>query len=153
MITTDDDAIAEKCRLIRHHGMKQRYYHEMLGYNYRISDIHAAIGVAQMSQLDEFTAKRQYNAAYLNAHITSVITPTVAEGCEHVWHQYTIRVNQDRDHAIQRLNEAGIGTGIFYPVPAHQQPYLLQIVGEWSLPVTERMANEVILPVHSCQPR
>lgn len=153
IITTNDDALAEKCRLMRQHGMKRRYYHEMLGYNYRLSDLHAAIGVAQLDRLADFTARRRFNAAYLNSKIESeaVITPTVKDGYGHVWHQYTVRVNdgRDRDAAVQQLNENGIGTGIFYPVPAHQQGYVREMLGEISLPVTEQLAREVIsLPVH-----
>ncbi len=152
MITTDDDALAERCRLLRNHGMPRRYRHELLGYNYRLSDLHAAIGLAQIGRLDEFTARRRANAAYLNAHLESVRTPTVRPGCGHVWHQYTVRVRPglDRDAAVQQLNQAGIGTGIFYPVPAHRQPYLAGLgLGEVTLPVAERLAQEVIsLPVH-----
>jgi len=151
MITTNDDAIAEQCRMMRNHGMKRRYYHDMLGYNFRMTDLHAAIGLAQMERLAEFTAKRRANAAYFNAHITSVVTPKVREGYGHVWHQYTIRVDhgRDRNAAVKQLNTAGIGTGIFYPVPAHQQGYVREIVGEVSLPVAEQLAQEVIsLPVH-----
>jgi len=151
MITTDDDEIAEKCRLIRSHGMKVRYYHDMLGYNYRMSDLHAAIGLAQMQRLDEFMTIRQNNAKYLNEHINSVITPKVKPGYEHVWHQYTIKVDggRDRDAAVKQLNEAGIGTGIFYPVPVHEQGYMRDIVGDYHLPVSERLAKEVIsLPIH-----
>jgi len=151
MITTDDDEIAEKCRLIRSHGMKVRYYHDMLGYNYRMSDLHAAIGLAQMQRLEAFMAIRQNNAKYLNEHIHSVVTPEVKPGYEHVWHQYTVRVDggRDRDAAVKQLNEAGIGTGIFYPVPVHQQGYRREIVGNYHLPVAERLAKEVIsLPIH-----
>jgi dTDP-4-amino-4,6-dideoxygalactose transaminase len=151
MITTNSDEIAEKCRLIRSHGMKVRYYHDMLGYNYRMSDLHAAIGLAQIRRIDEFLQKRRENAKYLTANIESVITPKVKPGYEHVWHQYTIRVdgNRDRDAAVKKLNDAGIGTGIFYPVPAHQQGYMRDIVGDISLPVSEKMAKQVIsLPVH-----
>ena len=151
MITTNSDEIAEKCRLIRSHGMKVRYYHDMLGYNYRMSDLHAAIGLAQIRQIDEFLQKRRENAKYLTANIESVITPKVKPGYEHVWHQYTIRVdgNRDRDAAVKKLNDAGIGTGIFYPVPAHQQGYMRDIVGDISLPVSEKMARQVIsIPVH-----
>jgi dTDP-4-amino-4,6-dideoxygalactose transaminase len=75
----------------------------------------------------------------------------VKDGCGHVWHQYTIRVNRgrDRDAAVKQLNDAGVGTGIFYPVPAHQQGYMRELVGEVSLPVAEQLAREVIsLPVH-----
>ena len=151
MITTDDDAIAEQCRLIRSHGMRVRYYHDMLGYNFRMSDLHAAIGLAQIGRLAEFTAARQANAAYLNEHITSAITPSVKAGYEHVWHQYTIRLDggRDRDAAVRQLNGAGVGTGIFYPVPVHQQGYMRELIGEVDLPVSERLAQEVIsLPVH-----
>jgi perosamine synthetase len=151
MITTDDDAFAQKCRMIRSHGMQRRYYHDMLGYNFRTSDLHAAIGLAQIEQLEKFTAKRRANANYLNQHITSVATPKVREGYSHVWHQYTVRVDQgrDRDSAIKQLNTAGVGTGVFYPVPAHQQGYICEMFGPVSLPVAEQMAREVIsLPVH-----
>jgi dTDP-4-amino-4,6-dideoxygalactose transaminase len=153
IITTNDDALAEKCRLMRQHGMKRRYYHEMLGYNYRLSDLHAAIGVAQLDRLADFTARRRFNADYLNSRIESeaVITPKVKDGYGHVWHQYTVRVNsgRDRDAAVSQLNESGVGTGIFYPVPAHQQGYVREMLGEISLPVTEQLAREVIsLPVH-----
>jgi perosamine synthetase len=151
MITTQDDVLAEQCRLIRNHGMKRRYYHDMLGYNFRMSDLHAAIGLAQMDRLEDFTAKRQANAAYLNANLKTVQTPKVKEGYGHVWHQYTVRVNggRDRDAAVKQLNEAGVGTGVFYPVPAHQQGYIQETVGRVTLPVAERLAQEVIsLPVH-----
>jgi perosamine synthetase len=151
MITADDEAVAERCRLLRSHGSRKRYYYDFLGYNLRMSDLHAAIGLAQIARLDELTARRQANAAYLNAHIASVVTPTVRDGCEHVWHQYTVRVDggRDRDAAVAHLNEAGVGTGVFYPVPLHQQGYIREIVGDVSLPVTERLAQEVIsLPVH-----
>ncbi len=151
MITTGDDAVAEACRMIRNHGMKRRYYHDMLGFNYRMTDLCAAIGLVQLGRFDEFTMKRRMNAAYLSANIKSVITPKVKEDYCHVWHQYTIRVNggRDRDVAVKQLNEAGIGTGVFYPVPAHQQSYMREIVGDVSLPIAEQMAKEVIsLPVH-----
>jgi perosamine synthetase len=113
--------------------------------------LHAAIGVAQVAQWEAFTAKRRANAAYLSEHITSVVTPKVREGYEHVWHQYTVRVDggRDRGAAVQGLREAGVGTGIFYPIPAHQHRYVQDIVGEVSLPVAEQLAQEVIsLPVH-----
>jgi perosamine synthetase len=151
MITTNSDEIAEKCELIRSHGMKVRYYHKMLGYNYRMSDLHAAIGLAQMGRNDEFMIKRRENASFLSENIESVITPKVKLGYEHVWHQYTIRVDgdRDRDAAIKQLNDAGIGTGIFYPVPVHQQEYMREIIGDIELPVSEKMAKQVIsLPVH-----
>jgi dTDP-4-amino-4,6-dideoxygalactose transaminase len=151
MITTNDDTLAEKCRLLRNHGMKRRYYHEMLGFNFRMTDLCAAIGLTQLDRLGGFTAKRHANAHYLNSKIESVITPKVKDGYGHVWHQYTIRVdgNRDRDAAVKQLNDAGIGTGVFYPVPAHRQEYMREIVGDVALPVAEKLAQQVIsLPVH-----
>jgi dTDP-4-amino-4,6-dideoxygalactose transaminase len=151
MITTNDDAVAEKCRLIRNHGMKRRYYHDMLGFNFRMTDLHAAIGLAQLDRLAGFTEKRRAHAAFLSARIESVVTPKVKAGYGHVWHQYTVRVDggRDRDAAVKQLNDAGVGTGIFYPVPAHQQDYMREIVGDVRMPVAEQLAGEVIsLPVH-----
>ena len=152
MITTSNETISSSCRMIRNHGMQRRYYHDMLGYNFRTSDLHAAIGLAQMERLQEFTEARKTNAAFLSTHLTSVATPQVRPGYEHVWHQYTIRVDggRDRDAAVKLLNDAGIGTGIFYPVPAYQQAHLAAAgYGDLHLPVTERVVREVIsLPVH-----
>ncbi len=152
MITTDDEALARRCRLLRSHGMERRDYHELLGYNFRMSDLHAAIGLAQIDRLDEFTAKRRANADYLNRHIKSVVTPAVRPGYGHVWHQYTVRIDRgrDRDAAAKQLNDAGIGTGIFYAVPANRQRHLVEMgLGDVSLPIAERLATEVIsLPVH-----
>ncbi len=151
MITTSDDDLAQKCRMLRNHGMQRRYYHDLLGFNFRMTDLCAAIGLAQLDRLEDFTQKRRANAAYLNSRIESVITPKVKDGYDHVWHQYTIRVDggRDRDAAVKQLTEAGIGTGIFYPVPAHQQGYMREIVGDVHLPAAEQLAKEVIsLPVH-----
>lgn len=150
MITTDNEVLAERCRMLRNHGMRRRYYHDILGYNLRMSDLHAAIGVVQIDRLAEFTAKRRSNAQYFNSHITSVATPTVRPGFGHVWHQYTIRITTGRDDAAKKLNDAGIGTGIFYPVPAHQQPHLADMdLGYRHLPIAEEAARQVLsLPVH-----
>jgi perosamine synthetase len=151
MITTDDDEIAEQCRLLRNHGMRRRYYYDMLAYNYRMTDVHAAIGLAQIDRLPQFTSRRKANAEYFNANIKSVITPKSLDDYGHVWHQYTIRVNssRDRDLAVKQLNEAGVGTGIFYPVPAHRHDYMRDIVGDVHMLVAERLSQEVIsIPVH-----
>lgn len=153
MITTDDDAFARACRMLRAHGMERRYYHDALGYNYRMSDLHAAIGLAQLHRLDEFTAARRANAAFLSAHIRNPRVITPAAPCDgHVWHQYTVRATGglERDRAVQALNEAGVGTGVFYPIPAHQQRHLRDLgYGDAHMPVAEAMAREVFsLPVH-----
>lgn len=138
--------------MIRNHGMQRRYYHDMLGYNFRMSDLHAAIGLVQTDRLKDFNDARKSNATFLNTHLKGVITPQVRPGYDHVWHQYTIRVDggRDRDAAVAKLNEGGIGTGIFYPVPAYKQSHLATAgYGDLYLPVTERLVKEVIsLPVH-----
>ncbi|MBN1183788.1 MAG: DegT/DnrJ/EryC1/StrS family aminotransferase [Bacteroidales bacterium] len=151
IITTNNQEIAEKCRMLRNHGMQIRYHHDFLGYNFRMTDINAAIGLSQIERLAFFTKKRQQNAAYLSSHLSTVIRPTVQDSCIHVWHQYTIRIKdgRDRDLAVRELNEAGIGTGVFYPIPLHQQKHIKDSVGKISCPVAEKLAKEVIsLPVH-----
>ena len=153
MVTTDDDQIARRVRLLRQHGMARRYEHQMLGYNFRLSDLHAAIGLAQMDRLADFTARRRANAAHLSRHLESVIVPCISPDCGHVWHQYTVRVPQDapftRDEAVQKLAEMGVGSGIFYPIPVHQQGYMRQKYGPKHLPVAEKLAGQVLsLPVH-----
>lgn len=155
MITTNDAEIAQRCRMLRNHGMQRRYYHDILGYNVRMTDVHAAIGLVQLGRLAEFTGKRQANAHYFNTHITRFPTPKVREGYTHVWHQYTIRVpsmpgGPTRDEVVQRLNEAGIGTGVFYPLPVNRQAPLRALgLDTIQLPVAERLAQEVVsLPVH-----
>ena len=151
MITTDDDDLAESARVIRQHGMRRRYYHDELGYNFRMTDIHAAIGHEQLKKLPAFNLRRQENAAYLSEHITGVITPGVPDGYDHVFHQYTIRVGDGkRDKMIEYLRENDIGSGVYYPVPIHQQTYYMNDLGyDQTLVEAEQAALEVIsLPVH-----
>lgn len=152
MITTSDENVAKRCRMIRNHGMQRRYYHDMLGYNFRMSDLHAAIGLVQIDRIMDFNDARKSNASFLNSQLKSVITPKVMPGYDHVWHQYTVRVDggRDRDAAVAKLNEAGIGTGIFYPIPAYKQAHLAASgYGDLYLPVTERLVKEVVsLPIH-----
>ncbi|MDY0019407.1 MAG: DegT/DnrJ/EryC1/StrS family aminotransferase [Anaerolineae bacterium] len=151
MITTDDPQIADRCRVIRQHGMRRRYYHDELGFNFRMTDVHAAIGLAQLQKLERFNTARIANARYLSANLRGVISPTVPEGYRHVFHQYTIRVeNGKRDAMLEYLQKNGIGTGIYYPVPIHQQTFYMQELGyDLTLPEAERAAAEVLsLPVH-----
>jgi dTDP-4-amino-4,6-dideoxygalactose transaminase len=149
--TTDDDAVADRLRLIRNHGMRQRYYHESLGTNFKPTDLAAAIGLAQLARLDERTAQRRRNAERLSAGLDGYLVPTVPEGREHVWHQYTVRFPGERDAVATALAERGIGTMIYYPVPVHRQAYLQALVPgseDVPLPVTDRLAAEVLsIPV------
>ena len=151
MITTNDVKIADECRIIRQHGMKRRYYHDELGFNFRMTDVHAAIGLAQLGKLEQFNQARQRNAQYFNAHLKGVILPTIPAGYEHVFHQYTIRVlNGKRDALEKHLNEKGIGTGVYYPVPIHKQTYYVQKLNyNQTVPEAEKAAAEVLsLPIH-----
>lgn len=157
MITTNDPAIADKARMLRAHGMRKRYYHEILGYNFRMTDLHAAIGRVQLRRLAGWNALRQDNAAYLTRRLlelgAAVGLPVVRENCSHVFHQYTIRIPADspgkRDRVSALLSEKGVGNGIYYPVPIHQQQVYLDRGYRVSLPVTEQAAREVIsLPVY-----
>lgn len=149
MITTDDDEIAERARLIRHHGQSQLYYHEAPGYNFRMTELQAALGLVQLGKLPEWTRKRIENAAYLTQRLNNVITPRVKQGYVHVYHQYTIRVRGDRDGAVRKLENGGVGARVYYPLPVHQQPVYRQLGFTDSLPVSERMSREVLsIPVH-----
>lgn len=151
MITTDDPALDEKCRVIRQHGMRRRYYHDELGFNFRMTDLHAAIGVAQMQKLEQFNAARIGNADFLSENLRDVTVPTVPDGFRHVFHQYTIRVPDGRRDALREyLNAQGVGTGVYYPVPIHQQTHYVSELGyRQTLPQTEKAAMEVLsLPVH-----
>ena len=151
MITTDDDMIAEKCKVLRNHGMRRRYYHDELGYNFRMTDVHAAIGNAQLGKLDNHNARRAQNAAFYDAHLKGVITPFVPEGYKPVYHQYTIRVpGGKRDALREYLKENEIGTEVYYPVPIHKQGFYMEMFGSHQVfPVTEAAALDVLsIPVH-----
>lgn len=155
MISTGDAEVARTLRLLRNQGMEQRYANEIVGANMRMTDVAAAIGRVQLSKLGGWTEQRIANAAYLTEHISApnVQTPTVAEGARHIFHQYTVRISGDRDAAMAKLTEAGVGNAVYYPTPIHRlKPYWEpdQKAGRnWHLPETERAAAEVVsLPVH-----
>ncbi len=149
--TTDDDALADRIRLYRNHGMHVRYYHDSLGTNFKPTDLAAALGLAQLPRLDERTARRRRNAARLTAGLAGYLTPTVPAGREHVWHQYTMRFPGERQRVIDGLTQRGVGTLIYYPVPTHRQAYLQSFMpgaADQPLPVTDRLSDEVLsIPV------
>jgi perosamine synthetase len=128
MITTNDKDIAQKAKMIRSHGQRQRYFHEILGYNYRVTDIAAAIGLCQLGKLEEFN-KRIRNAEFLRGRLSGIrglVTPHVRPNVKHVFHQYTVRITQDfaisRDELKKKLLDKGTATEIYYPLPIHKQP-------------------------------
>src|SRR3972149_5692213 len=149
MITTNDPAVAEKARRIRDHGQVERYESELLGYNFRMTELAAALGLAQLGKLESFIERRRANAQYLSEHLQGVRTPAERLGCRQVYHQYTVRVAAGRDELAARLREDGIETGVFYSVPIHRQPLYRGLGYSDSLPVAERLSRAGLsLPVH-----
>lgn len=150
IVTTDDDAVAERARLLRAHGASERYRHTTLGFNFRMTDIHAAIGVAQMAKIDGWTEARRRNAALLTELLgDAVVTPVARSWARHVYHQYTVRIPDGRGELPSRLAERGVGSGVHYPIPIHQQPLYLELGFVDSLPNAELAARDVLsLPVH-----
>lgn len=147
MITVADETVERNCRLYRNQGMLQQYHNEVVGLNNRMTNVHAAIGRVQLTKVDAWTAQRQANAAFLSENLQGVTTPPVADGAVHVYHQYTIRVADDRDGFAAALKEQfQVGSGMFYPVPNHR---LAPFQSPVELPETERAAKECLsLPVH-----
>jgi perosamine synthetase len=157
IITTDSDEMTESCRLLRNHGQSSKYFHTVLGYNYRMTDIQAAIGIVQLKKLNGFNEKRIQNAEYLNEHIKAngIITPHKENNVRHVYHQYVVTIDResiDRENFIKHLTANGIGCAVHYPIPIFKQP-LYQELGytdeNVKCPVAEELAETVMsLPVH-----
>jgi len=151
MVSCATPELARQVRLLRNQGMERQYANEVAGFNNRMTDIHAAIGRVQLGKLPAWTDTRQQNAAFFDAHLEGVVTPVVAEGATHVYHQYTIRIEgataAERDRFATALREEHlVGCGVYYPTPVHR---LETFRTEVDLPVTERLAAEVLsLPVH-----
>jgi perosamine synthetase len=150
MVLFKDPEISEKCRLLVSHGMKERYHHEIIGYNYRMTNIAAAIGIEQLKKLLGYNKARQRNAARLNKYIANPLiqTPMISPGCEHVFHQYTIKA-QDRPRLAEYLQSKEIGYGIFYPLTIPEQKCYAGMGFETSFPCADTVKEEAIsLPVH-----
>jgi dTDP-4-amino-4,6-dideoxygalactose transaminase len=153
IITTDNKELADIARMLRAHGETERYKHSILGYNFRMTDIAAAIGLAQLEKIDDFNQKRINNANYLTKEIkdiAGIASPKVISEVKHVYHQYTIKVEKgNRDEWVKFLNENGIGTGIHYPIPIYKQELYIELGYDDELEKTEEAAESVIsLPVH-----
>lgn len=150
MIVAESDAIARAARLLRNQGMERQYENEVVGFNARMTDIHAAIGRVQLTKVDAWTRQRQENARFLDSNLRGVLVPPVRDGATHVYHQYTVRVPDDRDGFVSALREEhGVGSGVYYPIPNHRLPSLAGYASALELPETERAAQEVVsLPVH-----
>ncbi|WP_292518475.1 DegT/DnrJ/EryC1/StrS aminotransferase family protein [Methanoculleus sp.] len=155
MVTTDDDALAERVRLLINHGQSQKYLHSAVGYNYRMTNIAAAIGLVQLGRVEGFNERRIKNARYLDRHLagTGLATPYTAPGVRHVYHQYVVKVPADyplgRDGFMNALADAGVGTAVHYPIPINRQPVYENEGATATCPVSDDLAASVLsLPVH-----
>jgi dTDP-4-amino-4,6-dideoxygalactose transaminase len=149
MVSVANGEVERLLRLYRNQGMERQYENEVVGFNNRMTDINAAIGRVQLTKVDGWTRQRQENAAFLSANLHGVTPPPVADGAVHVYHQYTVRVHDDRDGFAKALREEyNIGSGMFYPIPNHElAPFADAPHAE--LPETARAAAECLsLPVH-----
>ncbi len=157
MTCTNNPEYAEKLRFLRSHGQTGKYYHTLMGLNYRMTDVEAAIGREQLKRLDQMLSVRRRNASILNAGLSGVdgINPQrITPDCEHAWHQYCVlvdpdRIGCDRDTLAGRLRTKGVATGVHYPRGLHQQPIFEQLYGKQALPNCEMLADRILaLPVH-----
>jgi len=155
MVTTNDDETAEKLSFMRSHGEKEKYNSLMLGHNYHMPEIQAAIGCVQLKKLPKFVAQRSKNARRLTERLAkarSLQLPKEPKGCTSSWYLYTIRMKnakkEQRDRTVEKLKKKGIGAEVYYKNPVHLMSYYSKF-GKYRLPVTEKAAAQVLsLPVH-----
>lgn len=147
MVSVADGETGRRVRLFRNQGMEEQYHNEVVGLNNRMTDIHAAIGRVQLTKVGAWTEARRANAAFLDANLEGVTVPPVRHDARHVYHQYTVRVADDRNGLAEALkNEYQVGSGMFYPIPNHRLKPFQAVV---NLPETEKAAGECLsLPVH-----
>jgi dTDP-4-amino-4,6-dideoxygalactose transaminase len=146
MVVLKNPEQARMCRLYRNQGMLAKYQNEVVGFNLRMTDIHAAIGRVQLRKLQKWTDIRIENAHFLSQGITGIVTPTVPPLFKHVFHQYTVRVKSNRDLFGMELSKLGIETGVYYPTQVHKLPSFKRTD---ELPETQQATEQVLsLPVH-----
>ena len=157
MITTNGGELAAKIRLLINHGQTEKYHHVSLGYNYRMTEISAAIGRVQLRKLQGFNKKRNENAKILTAGIRKIrglTPPHVAKKVKHVFYQYVIRVENefplDRDTLTKHLQKSGVGVAVHYPTPIYKQPLYQGLGYEKTVcPNTEDACAHILsLPAH-----
>ena len=149
-VTTNDDRLADWLRLYRNQGMRARYQFEMLGYNFRMTDIAAAIGLVQFDKLEKNTARRRQIAARYDERFADlpVRLPITPDGRTHVFHQYTVDVGEARDAILEELRAEGVGADVYYPLPVHRQAYIMERGLHADLPVTDgAAAHTLALPM------
>ena len=156
VVTTDNDELASTVRMIRTHGEKVKYQSQILGTNYRMTEIQAAIGIAQLKKLPSFLEKRSHNAARLTKNLADsnqLVLPPKPKNRTPSWYLYTVRIKNavasSRNKLIEEMHQKGIGAEAYYPTPVHQMPYYKENFGKFSLPETEKAAEQVLsLPIH-----
>ena len=138
---------ARTARLLRNQGMEKRYYNEIVGFNLRMTDIAAAIGLAQLNKIEKWTDARRENAAYFNSNLINIVTPHVPGGFSHSYHQYTIRVKNNKRNLLQEhLETQGIGSSIYYPTLINELPAYNQYV---ELPESKKATEELLsIPIY-----
>lgn len=166
MVVSNDDALAEKARLLRTHGSKPKYYHKMVGANFRLDSIQAAFLRVKLPHYNEYTKRRKANAAFYTEKLSKLpgvalasdedtsaqmILPIAQPHCDHIWNQYTLRLPGAgrRDALKKHLTDRGIGTEIYYPVPMHEQECFAYCNAKRSCPTASQLAQEVIsIPIY-----
>ena len=157
IVTTNNEEYASAIRRFRQHGMDAQYSYSDLGFNYRMTDLQAAIAIEQLKKVDSFNKARQDNAQGLSkglAGIDGLRLPITSTGRTHVFHQYTVRIESSfslkRDRLADGLKQNGVGVGIYYPKPLHHVKHIAKLgYGVGGFPQAEQAANEVLsLPVH-----
>jgi len=157
MVTTPDEEIGHRMRFLRTHGQTAKYTHTMIGWNYRMTDVEAAIGRTQLKRLPVMLAARRRNAKILTEGLKDVKglkLQRVTAQTTHSWHQYCLVVDEvafgmSRDRLMEHLQKANVATAVHYPRGVHQQPIIEQLYGKMNLPVTECLTKTIMaLPVH-----
>ena len=150
LVTTNDSGVARRLRLLRNHGQSSPYEHQMLGFNWRMTEMQAAIGVVQLTRLDAILTRKRANAAWMNDRLSGtpgLHLPMALPDRDHGYMLYTVLVDDGRDRIMEGLHSAGIEARLYFP-PVHRQPIFANT--RVSLPVTERLAQQMIsLPFHS----
>ena len=151
---TNDEALGEKIQMVVNHGMKRRYYHDIIGVNSRLDSLQAAVLDIKLKYLNDYNTRRKAAAHYYNDRfkdVAGIITPFEADYSSHVYHQYTLKLDGDRDAIREKMNEAKIPTGVYYPVPLHiQKAYKHYGYNAGDFPISEQLAKQVLsLPMHS----
>ena len=156
VITTNSDELAERIRMVRTHGEKTKYQSLMLGTNYRMTEIQAAIGTIQLQRLPDFFAKRSQNAKKMTEKLSvsnKIKLPPDLPNRKPSWYLYTTRIigasEEKRNTIIRQMHQKGIGADAYYPTPIDKMPYYKENFGDFKLPETEKAAKQVIsLPIH-----